>query len=409
MTHRDDDIRTAFGDKTPVMISRNLLAQAIADFRTSEALEKQTIPVRATLEALLAAAPKAAEQAGQEPVARVQSYVSDRPYSKGERVKEAVFLSDVRDDTLLYAAPIPRASDAAAQPDKTFALLLMGAAAKSGDSNAIALAAQLAGAAPCEACGFVNWHCRCKQKTAPPDERAAFVKAVQSLAFLCRTDSKRLDDETLAALDNVENHLVAMGASTRDSDGDLRATAPQAAAPDQLYTGGQPIPGATCVVRPGDLCERAAGLIEQHHRDSAELRSLCFARDAARQSAEFWKAEHLAGNREIERLRAELDAAKAGADAMSDAARDVLAERARQVSVEGWTHEHDDEHREYALACAAGCYAMFTLAFPAGDPPPQWPWDVAWWKPTTQRRNLIKAGALILAEIERIDRAGGMA
>ncbi|WP_322105877.1 hypothetical protein [Paraburkholderia sp. J41] len=92
---------------------------------------------------------------------------------------------------------------------------------------------------------------------------------------------------------------------------------------------------------------------------------------------------------------------------MSDAERDVLAERARQVNEEGWTPEHDDAHRPHEMSCAAGCYAMYTLAYPAGDPPPQWPWHAAWWKPTTHRRNLIKACALLLAEIERIDRDPG--
>ncbi|MFX1675166.1 hypothetical protein PWR63_23450 [Paraburkholderia sp. A2WS-5] len=92
---------------------------------------------------------------------------------------------------------------------------------------------------------------------------------------------------------------------------------------------------------------------------------------------------------------------------MSDAERDVLAERARQVSEEGWTPAHDDQHGDHEMSCAAGCYAMYTLSYPAGDPPPAWPWAADWWKPTTHRRNLIKAGALILAEIERIDRQGG--
>lgn len=32
------------------------------------------------------------------------------------------------------------------------------------------------------------------------------------------------------------------------------------------------------------------------------------------------------------------------------------------------------------------------------------PWDEKWWKPKNPRRDLVKAGALILAEIERIDR-----
>ena len=34
-----------------------------------------------------------------------------------------------------------------------------------------------------------------------------------------------------------------------------------------------------------------------------------------------------------------------------------------------------------------------------------WPFTLAWWKPVQDnRRNLIKAGALILAELERLDR-----
>ncbi|MFY3626070.1 hypothetical protein ACOTFH_05535 [Achromobacter xylosoxidans] len=98
--------------------------------------------------------------------------------------------------------------------------------------------------------------------------------------------------------------------------------------------------------------------------------------------------------------------APAAGDARTAAARDVLAERQRQISVEGWTPEHDDLHTTGALATAAGCYAMFTLAYPPGDPVSFWPWSPSWWKPSDQsRRNLVKAGALILAEIERLDRA----
>jgi len=91
---------------------------------------------------------------------------------------------------------------------------------------------------------------------------------------------------------------------------------------------------------------------------------------------------------------------------VTNAARDVLAERRRQVEQEGWTPAHDDQYRDHELSCAAGCYAMHTLAYPAGDPPPAWPWAADWWKPTTHRRNLVKAGALIQAAIERLDRAG---
>lgn len=50
--------------------------------------------------------------------------------------------------------------------DRTTALVLLQAASKSGDPGAISLAAQLAGAAPCKDCGYVNFKCRCA-KTAP--------------------------------------------------------------------------------------------------------------------------------------------------------------------------------------------------------------------------------------------------
>ncbi|WP_230964803.1 hypothetical protein [Burkholderia cepacia] len=91
---------------------------------------------------------------------------------------------------------------------------------------------------------------------------------------------------------------------------------------------------------------------------------------------------------------------------LTQAELDVITERRRQVEQEGWTPAHDDQYRDHELSCAAGCYAMYTLAYPAGDPPPAWPWAADWWKPTTHRRNLVKAGALIQAAIERLDRAG---
>lgn len=94
------------------------------------------------------------------------------------------------------------------------------------------------------------------------------------------------------------------------------------------------------------------------------------------------------------------------------ASRDVLAERARQISEEGWTPEHDDKHIRGELGAAAACYAVpsrqrrFALQH-------LWPstWSELWFKPggahddlTARRRDLVKAGALILAEIERLDR-----
>lgn len=95
------------------------------------------------------------------------------------------------------------------------------------------------------------------------------------------------------------------------------------------------------------------------------------------------------------------------AEAVTDAARDVLAERRRQVEAEGWTPAHDDAHDDGELAEAAAAYALDNGW--AGAPPPSWPWSAAWWKPKDRRSNLVRAAALLLAEIERLDRAAALA
>ncbi|MEB1023137.1 hypothetical protein VC940_22780 [Citrobacter freundii] len=94
---------------------------------------------------------------------------------------------------------------------------------------------------------------------------------------------------------------------------------------------------------------------------------------------------------------------------LTTASRDVLAERQRQISMEGWKLEHDDEHCNGELAMAAVCYINETGTVNRnGGKPWGWPWDASWWKPKNRRRNLVKAGALILAEIERLDRDAGI-
>lgn len=95
--------------------------------------------------------------------------------------------------------------------------------------------------------------------------------------------------------------------------------------------------------------------------------------------------------------------------AFNPAILDVVAERQRQKTIEGWTPEHDDEHCNGELAMAAVCYINETGTVNRnGGKPWGWPWDASWWKPKTRRRNLVKAGALILAEIERLDRDAGI-
>ncbi|ASY56455.1 Phage protein [Sinorhizobium sp. CCBAU 05631] len=107
------------------------------------------------------------------------------------------------------------------------------------------------------------------------------------------------------------------------------------------------------------------------------------------------------------------------------AIEDVIAERRRQVEAEGWTPEHDDQHDDFSLAKAASVYAAAAAVGRAdravmdhrglqgtpGKLQELWPlsWDISWLKPTSRRRDLIKAAALIIAEIERLDRAEGPA
>ena len=95
------------------------------------------------------------------------------------------------------------------------------------------------------------------------------------------------------------------------------------------------------------------------------------------------------------------------ARAFNPAILDVIAERQRQQSVEGWTPEHDNAYQNSELADAAACYAIH--AHNQGfSVPAHWPWSPDWWKQSGARRDLVKAGALIIAEIERIDRAAGI-
>lgn len=83
----------------------------------------------------------------------------------------------------------------------------------------------------------------------------------------------------------------------------------------------------------------------------------------------------------------------------------ITEERARQVSEEGWTPAHDDEHVEDELAMAALCYA-YPSAY-TGGVPIMWPWDKKWWKPKGRVIDLVRAGALIAAEIDRLQRRKG--
>lgn len=82
----------------------------------------------------------------------------------------------------------------------------------------------------------------------------------------------------------------------------------------------------------------------------------------------------------------------------------IANERNRQVQQERWSPEHDAEHGYFELSMAAVCYALHAAGESEPDSPPsRWPWGSEWWKPSEDPiRDLVKAGALIAAEIDRL-------
>jgi hypothetical protein len=83
----------------------------------------------------------------------------------------------------------------------------------------------------------------------------------------------------------------------------------------------------------------------------------------------------------------------------------IANERERQINQEGWSAEYDRKHVNGELAIAAACYALPQIVRMAwGVIQRLWPWDIQWFKPDPYNRirELVKAGALIAAEIDRL-------
>ena len=87
----------------------------------------------------------------------------------------------------------------------------------------------------------------------------------------------------------------------------------------------------------------------------------------------------------------------------------ITQERERQLSQEGWSAQHDDNHPRGHLALAGACYAL-DFALYGKTAKELWPWDYEWWKPPKEAtisegiHELAKAGALIAAEIDKLQR-----
>jgi hypothetical protein len=91
--------------------------------------------------------------------------------------------------------------------------------------------------------------------------------------------------------------------------------------------------------------------------------------------------------------------------------RYIIQERTRQVSSEGFKQSDDDKYVKGELARAAYAYESSaeeiykTHAVPTVAPD-YWPFDKSWFKSHSSFRDLVKAGALYMAEAERAERAG---
>jgi len=93
----------------------------------------------------------------------------------------------------------------------------------------------------------------------------------------------------------------------------------------------------------------------------------------------------------------------------------IADERQRQIEEEGWSPEHDAEHTGFCLATAGAAYALHVASVHsdyhqshktryAKRAMENWPFDLDYFKPTSNDpvRQLVKAGALIAAEIDRL-------
>lgn len=98
----------------------------------------------------------------------------------------------------------------------------------------------------------------------------------------------------------------------------------------------------------------------------------------------------------------------------------INRERWRQIRAHNFFGPHDDAHTDSELVAAAIAYATVSVmqqtradaaGMLCGHPPPTsfgWPAGWTWHPEPTSRENLIKAGALIAAELDRLARAEGM-
>ena len=102
----------------------------------------------------------------------------------------------------------------------------------------------------------------------------------------------------------------------------------------------------------------------------------------------------------------------------------IAAERQRQQAIEGYSEKRDEQYHNRELSRAALGYLNHYVArgwtfanelempgivdgpatYRGESVPDSWPWGDEYWKPKDPINDLIRAGALIAAEIDRLQR-----
>lgn len=88
----------------------------------------------------------------------------------------------------------------------------------------------------------------------------------------------------------------------------------------------------------------------------------------------------------------------------TDGAARIAAERSRQMKEEGYSTFHDDKHAKGELVLAAISYLWGGWVPTSQIKEMYWPWDLSAYKPKGRIHDLVRAGALIAAEIDRLQR-----
>lgn len=102
-------------------------------------------------------------------------------------------------------------------------------------------------------------------------------------------------------------------------------------------------------------------------------------------------------------------------NAVSKAIKDVVSERNRQKNEEFYSDAQDDSYVNNELTRASASYVNHVVGrswihlskpsvYQSEIVPDLWPWSEQSWKPKSPRQDIVRATALLISEIERLDR-----